>query len=120
MEEEGAARGRREDEGAARGRREEEGAARGRREEEGAARGRREEAGGRTIPRDVEDDRTNLHGAEDGEGERKRLQAATRLHLNLPAQVFKRVYRDCNMGFSPCCSGKSVDVIVILNLSNHN
>ncbi len=67
---------------------EEEGAARGRREEEGAARGRREEAGGRTLPRDVEDDRTNLHEAEEGEGERKRLQAATRLHLNLPAQVF--------------------------------
>ena len=79
---------------------EEEGAARGRREEEGAARGRREEVGGRTPPRDVEADRTNLHEAEDGEGERKRLQAATRLHLNLPAQVFKRVYRDCNMGFS--------------------
>ncbi len=68
---------------------EEEGAARGRREEEGAARSRREEAGGcRTLQRDVEDDRTNLHEAEDGEGERKRLQAATRLHLNLPAQVF--------------------------------
>jgi hypothetical protein len=80
-----------EEEGAAMGRREEEGAARGRREEEGTTRGRREEAGGRTLPRDVEADRTNLHEAEDGEGERKRLQAATRLHLNLPAQVFKHV-----------------------------
>jgi hypothetical protein len=72
---------------------EEEGAARGRREEEGAARGRREEVGGRTPPRDVEADRTNLHEAEDGEGERKRLQAATRLHLNLPAQVYLNAFK---------------------------
>ncbi len=77
-----------EEEGAARGHREEEGTARGRREEEGVARGRREEVGGRTLPRDVEADRMNLRDAEDGEGERKRLQAATHLHLNLPAQVF--------------------------------